>query len=157
MIHQGGEPGAYHYVRYRAEVELAAKRPVSGQLTWWTGSFYDGDLDQYEGTLVLKPSELVYFELTGTRNVGNLSGGDFDQKVVGVRAVLNASSDLQVASLLQYDDDSRELGTNTRLRWTFDPLGDLFVVYNYNVLDRLDRWALDATQLLVKVQYALRW
>ncbi|MDP2957943.1 MAG: DUF5916 domain-containing protein [Longimicrobiales bacterium] len=151
------QPGSYHFVRYRAEVALAAKRMVSGQLTWWLGSFYDGTLDQYEGTLRIKPSELVTFELSGTRNVGNLEAGDFDQKVVGVRAVLNASSDLQIASFVQYDDETRELGTNTRLRWTFHPLGDLFLVYNYNVVDRLDRWALNATQLMAKVQYALRW
>ena len=151
------DPGAYHYVRYRAEVELAAKRTVSGQLTWWFGSFYDGSLDQYEGELRVRPSELVTFELSGTRNVGDLGSGSFDQTVVGVRGVLNVSSDLQLASFVQYDDESREIGTNTRLRWTFDPMGDLFLVYNYNVVDRLDRWALDGTQLMVKVQYALRW
>ncbi|HSG07989.1 MAG TPA: DUF5916 domain-containing protein [Longimicrobiales bacterium] len=151
------QPGAYHYVRYRAELELAAKRMVSGQLTWWLGSFYDGSLDQFEGTLRVKPSELVTVELSGTRNVGHLEAGDFDQTVVGVRGILNVSSDLQLASFVQYDDESRQIGTNTRLRWTFHPLGDLFLVYNYNVVDRLDRWALEATQLMVKVQYALRW
>jgi hypothetical protein len=151
------QPGSYHHVRYRAEVELAAKRMVSGQLTWWLGSFYDGSLDQYEGTLRVKPSELVTVELSGTRNIGNLEVGDFDQTVVGVRGILNVSSDLQLASFVQYDDESGQIGTNTRLRWTFDPLGDLFLVYNYNVVDRLDRWALEATQLMVKVQYALRW
>lgn len=150
------QPGSYHYVRYRVETELAAKRTVSGQLTWWLGSFYDGDLDQLEGTLRIKPSELVTFELTGTRNMGNLQAGDFDQTVVGLRGVLNVSSDLQLASFVQYDDESGTIGTNTRLRWTFDPLGDLFLVYNYNVVDRLDRWALDGTQLMVKAQYALR-
>jgi hypothetical protein len=129
---------------------------VSGQLTWWLGSFYDGSLHQYEGTLRVKPSELVTVELTGTRNVGDLEAGSFDQTVVGVRGVLNVSSDLQIASLVQYDDESRQIGTNTRLRWTFDPLGDVFLVYNYNVVDRLDRWALEATQLMLKVQYALR-
>lgn len=151
------QPGTYHHVRYRAEVELAAKRMVSGQLTWWLGSFYDGSLDQYEGTLRIKPSELVTVELSGTRNIGNLEAGDFDQTVVGVRGILNVSSDLQLASFVQYDDESGQIGTNTRLRWTFDPLGDLFLVYNYNVVDRLDRWALEATQLMVKVQYAMRW
>lgn len=151
------EPGSYHHVRYRLEAELAAKRLVSGQVTWWFGPFYDGSLDQYEGELRIRPSELFTLELNGTRNVGRLEAGDFDQTVVGVRGVLNVSSDLQVASLVQYDDESREIGTNTRLRWTFRPLGDLFLVHNYNVVDRLDRWALDATQLMVKVQYALRW
>ncbi|MFH1764851.1 MAG: hypothetical protein ABIF09_11720, partial [Gemmatimonadota bacterium] len=74
------------------------------------------------------------------------------------------------ASFVQYDDESKKLGTNTRLRWTFNPLGDLFLVYNYNVVDRPDdpdspgggldrqrRWTLDATQLMLKVQYALRY
>ena len=27
-------------------------------------------------------------------------------------------------------------GTNTRLRWTFNPLGELFVVYNHNLRTR---------------------
>jgi hypothetical protein len=46
---------------------------------------------------------------------------------------------------------------NTRLRWTFRPVADLFIVYNHNVRSILDRWQLDSNQLLVKVQYALRY
>jgi hypothetical protein len=46
---------------------------------------------------------------------------------------------------------------NNRLRWTFRPVGDLFVVYNHNVRDILDRWQLESNQLLVKLQYALRY
>jgi len=151
------QPGSYHYIRYRAELELAAKRPVSGQLTWWFGGFYGGTLHQLEGRLQIRPSELVIFDLTGTRNIGSLAAGDFDQQVYGLRALVNVSPDLQLSSFVQYDDETRQVGTNTRLRWTFDPLGELFVVYNYNVIDELDRWALDASQLLVKMQYALRW
>jgi len=151
------QPGSYHYIRYRAELELAAKRPVSGQLTWWFGGFYDGTLHQLEGRLQIRPSELVIFDLTSTTNIGHLEGGDFDQQVYGLRTLVNISPDLQLTSFVQYDDESHELGTNTRLRWTFNPLGELFVVYNYNVVDELDRWALDASQLLVKLQYALRW
>jgi hypothetical protein len=45
----------------------------------------------------------------------------------------------------------------TRVRWTFRPVADLFVVYNHNVRSLLDRWRLDSNQLLVKVQYAFRY
>jgi hypothetical protein len=86
-----------------------------------------------------------------------MKAGEFDQQVYGLRVLANVSPDLQLTSFVQYDDESKELGTNTRLRWTFSPLGDLFVVYNYNVVDELDRWALDASQLMVKLQYAVRW
>jgi hypothetical protein len=67
-------------------------------------------------------------------------------------------------------DVFQRIGSNTRLRWTFHPLGDLFLVYNYNVADvrdeldagmgslnRRSKWTLDATQLMLKVQYALRY
>ncbi len=99
----------------------------------------------------------MIFDFTSTTNIGHLDSGDFDQQVYGLRTLVNVSPDLQLTSFVQYDDESQELGTNTRLRWTFDPLGELFVVYNYNVVDQLDRWALDASQLLIKMQYALRW
>ena len=57
---------------------------------------------------------------------------------------------------MQYDTDSRSVGTNTRLRWTFTPAADLFVVYNHNIRSLLDRWRFDSNQLLVKLQYAWR-
>ncbi len=151
------EPGSYHYTRYRLEWELARKRPISGQLTWWFGSWYDGSLDQIEGEIQLRPSELFILDLTVTRNIGELDAGNLDQQLYGLRALANVSPDLQLTSFVQYDDGSGELGTNTRLRWTFTPLGELFVVYNYNVIDELDRWALESSQLLIKAQYAVRW
>ena len=49
-----------------------------------------------------------------------------------------------------------ELQSSDKANTTFDPYGDLFVVYNHNVVDLLDRWQLDSNQLLVKVQYAFR-
>ena len=151
------DPGSYHYMRYRLEWAMATKRKVSGQLTWWFGDWYDGTLEQIEARVQLRPSELVIFDLTATRNIGDMKAGSFDQQLYGLRAMANISPDLQLTSFVQYDDDSKEVGTNTRLRWTFSPLGELFVVYNYNVVDELDRWTLDASQLLVKVQYAVRW
>ena len=46
---------------------------------------------------------------------------------------------------------------NSRLRWTFNPVGDLFVVYSHNVRQLLlERWQLESNQRLVKFQYAVR-
>ena len=157
------DPGSYHFMRYRLEWAMAAKRMVSGQVTWWFGDFYDGKLDQINGRVLFKPSELVTFQLSGEHNVGKMKAGNFDQTVLGLRTQVNVSPDLQLTSYVQYDDESEEIGTNTRLRWTFHPLGELFIVYNYNVVDLYDvierrsRWNLDSTQLLVKIQYALRF
>jgi Domain of unknown function (DUF5916) len=135
-------PGAYHWRRYRLEAGTAQKRRLYTQVTWWTGAW--------------NPMPLVTVEFTGERNVGRLSTGDFTQTLVGNRVRMNISPDLSIASYIQYDTDSNSIGTNTRLRWTFRPVADLFIVYNHNVRSLLDRWQLDSNQLLVKLQYAWR-
>jgi len=150
-------PGSYHWMRYRVEVGTAQKRRLYSQLTWWFGGFYDGDLDQFLWTGAWNPTPLVTVEFTGERNVGRLPSGHFTQTLLGNRLRLNISPDLSVASYVQYDTVSDSIGVNTRLRWTFSPVGDLFVVYNHNVRELMQRWQLDSNQLLVKLQYALRY
>ena len=150
--------GSYDWVRYRLELDLASKRMVSGRVSWWFGPFYDGDLSQLSLRLAINPSDLINFELTGTHNDGSMQAGGFVQEVFGARIRVNLSPDLQVSSLGQYERESGEFGSNIRLRWTFHPLGDLFVVYSYNALDTIGQgWQLDSNQILVKLQYAFRY
>jgi hypothetical protein len=155
--------GSYSFARFRVEGGLAAKRPFSGQYTWWFGRFYDGVLDQIQLTSTWKPSPLVIVELSGETDLARIPEGDFTKRLIGMRVRVNASSNLQFNSYVQYDSDSRLLGSNTRLRWTFSPLGDLFVVYNHNLSEapltdpRAARWSFASNQLLAKVQYAFRY
>jgi hypothetical protein len=149
--------GAYHWMQYRLEAGTAQKRRLYAQLTWWFGGFYDGRLDQIEWTGAWNPMPLLTVEFAGERNIGQVQSGRFTQTVTGTRVRINVSPDLSIASYVQYDTESSSVGTNTRLRWTFRPAGDLFVVYNHNVRDMFDRWHLDSNQLLVKLQYALRY
>ena len=156
-------PGSYHWYRYRLEGGFAPKRKLSGQATYWFGRFYTGKLNELILTGAWKPSPLFIVEVNATRNEGRLPQGDFTQQVVGSRFRFNVSSNLQLNSYVQYDDDSKLVGTNTRLRWHFSPVGDLFVVYNHNVRELLDSflvrrgYGFDSNQLLVKLQYAFRY
>ncbi|HSW28792.1 MAG TPA: DUF5916 domain-containing protein [Longimicrobiales bacterium] len=148
--------GVYHWVRYRLEGDVAAKRKLSGRVSWWFGPFYDGDVSELGVSLSFKPSDLLAVDLSATRNDGSLPAGDFVQQVVGVRVGLNVSPDLQISSFGQYQRETGQFGANTRLRWTFSPSGDLFVVYNYNARDDDVRWTRESSQFLVKAQYALQ-
>lgn len=149
-------PGSYHWRQFRLEFETAAKRRLSGQATWWFGGFYTGTLQQLQLEAAWTPSPLVTFLLTGEHDIGRLEQGDFDLTLVGTRVRLNVSPNLQFNSFLQYDKEARSFGTNTRLRFTFHPRGDLFVIYNHNLHEIQDRWRRDSNQLLVKLQYTLR-
>ena len=149
-------PGSYEWRQYRFEAGTAQKRRFYTQVTWWFGGFYDGTIDQFQWTGAWNPRPIATVEFSGERNVGRLPAGDFAQSIVGTRLRVNFSPDLSLSSYLQYDSENDSFGTNTRLRWTFRSVGDLFVVYNHNIRSILDRWRLDSNQLLVKLQYAWR-
>ena len=148
--------GSYDWVRYRLEAGSAAKRKLSGQTTWWFGGFYTGTLHQLKLQATWTPSPVVTFLVNAEHDIGRLEQGNFDLTLVGTKVRLNLSPNLQLNSFLQYDSEDRSFGTNTRLRWTFHPRGDLFVIYNHNLRELEERWQQDSNQLLVKLQYTFR-
>jgi hypothetical protein len=161
-------PGSYEWTRYSVGARSAAKRRVSGALRWETGDFYNGRLNTLEASVALKPSAHWMVELTGERSVGRVMAPEdesvvlfekrFTEAVYGIRLELNVSPDLQVSSLTQYETETGELGTNNRLRWTFSPQGDVFLVYNQNGLRTVgDRWNFISNQIPAKIQYTWRF
>ncbi len=172
-IPSGSFAGPYEWVRFFVGAKSAQKRKVGAELRWEFGDFYNGDLSTVEATLTVRPSSFLTVQLTGERNTGTvlalpedvdeedvdeLVSADFTEEVYGVRLLFNFSSDLQVSSFTQYDNESKELGSNNRLRWTFHPLGDLFIVYNHNLFrNENDRWNFVSNELPVKIQYTWRF
>jgi hypothetical protein len=165
--------GSYQWVRYAAGARTAEKRKVVAAILWEFGDFYNGDLTTIEGRVALKPSAFFTMEFSAERNTGtvralpedveevdpaDLIPTKFKEELYGVRLLLNISPDLQISSLTQYDNESRELGSNNKLRWTFNPFGEIFVVYNHNLVrNDENRWRLISNQLPVKIQYAWRF
>jgi len=150
------KPDEYKFTRYRMEFESASKRPVSGQATWWFGTFYTGTLDQIELEMSLRFTSNIIFDLNYEKNIVKLKEGNFTQNLFGGRLQLNFSSDLQLSSFIQYDSESKLFGSNTRMRWTITPLTDLYIVYNHNInkITR-NRWQFDSNQFIVKLSYGL--
>ncbi len=148
--------GSYHWRRYRLEFETASKRAINGQATWWFGSFYNGYLDQIELQLNMRPASNINLAINFERNLGRLPEGNFRQDLFGARLQFSFSPNFELSSFIQYDNESRSLGTNTRLRWTFNMLGDLFIVYNYN-LNHLENgyWQYASNQLIIKISYGI--
>ena len=89
-------------------------------------------------------------------NIARIPAGDFNKELLSVRTALNLSSDLNLSLFVQYDNESGTVGSYSRLRWTFAPLGDLYIVYKHNLQPELiDRWQQDQNQLIVKLTYGI--
>lgn len=150
-------PGPYHFVRYQLEVGTAERRTVSAQASFASGGFYTGKLHQLEGSVTWRPSPQASLELSAEHDIGRLPEGNFKATVVELSAKANFSPDLTLTSLIQYDNESSSWGSNTRLRWSFSPFGDLFLVYNHNLREIDNRLGFESNQLLVKAQYTVRY
>jgi hypothetical protein len=150
-------PGEYGWVRTQIAVETASKRAIGGEVSYAFGGFYDGTLHTVRATMLVRPLPTVALTHEGELNRGKLPAGDFNADLVAFRARIGLSPDLDVSSFVQYDTETRSLGANTRLRWTFHPLGDLFVVYNHNLDRATGDFRYESNELLVKVKYGLRY
>jgi hypothetical protein len=154
------QPGTYTWTSYTVTGTLAAQRMFSGELSYSFGGFYDGDLQTLTADVFFKPHPIVTFQLTTERNVAKLPEGDFTQSVQGLRTELKPSPQFQLTNFLQYDNETRSLGSASRMRWTFHPQGDLFVTYNQNWDHTLpnpeESFTYLTDELVLKLQYSFR-
>ncbi|MDX2430467.1 MAG: DUF5916 domain-containing protein, partial [Bacteroides sp.] len=150
------EPGAYHWMRYGLEASTASKRALNGSAEYSFGGFYGGRLDQIELQLNWRIMSFLVLEFMYENNIGSIPAGDFTKELFSARTAINISSDLNISLFVQYDNESSSVGSYSRLRWTFAPLGDLYIVYKHNVQPKLtDRWQQDQNQLMVKLTYGI--
>ncbi|MCK4747443.1 MAG: hypothetical protein KAT15_10420, partial [Bacteroidales bacterium] len=150
------QPGIYHWMRYNLEVQTASKRALNGMAAYGIGGFYGGRLDQMQLAMNWRLMSFLILEFSYENNVGRLPAGNFTKDLMAFRCVLNFSSNLNLSSFIQYDNDSGSIGSYSRLRWTFAPLGDLFIVYKHNIQEAIpERWNFESNQLIVKLTYGL--
>ena len=119
-----------------------------------SGGFYGGHLDQINLAVNWRVMSFLILEFSYENNIGRLPVGNFQKDLMAFRTVLNMNSNLNFSSFVQYDNDSRSIGSYSRLRWTFAPLGDLFIVYKHNIREAVpERWSYESNQLIVKLTY----
>ncbi|MBI3475142.1 MAG: carbohydrate binding family 9 domain-containing protein [Acidobacteria bacterium] len=124
-------PGSYEFTRYRLEAQTSAHRPLQFGMTTWFGSFYNGHLTQWENYLKwTSPKGRVQLEADTENDFGRLPEGNFVQRLWQLQGAYAWTPNLVLSSFVQYDTESQNIGTNTRLRWTIRPGNDLFIVWN---------------------------
>ncbi len=150
--------GSYQMTRWGVQLHTADKRPwvVETEYNW--GKFYDGTRRELQLEFTLKPSTHFAAALGLERNDVTLVEGAFKTQVVTVRADYNVSPDISWANLVQYDNESRIMGVQSRFRWILKPGNDIFVVLNRGWYRREfdGRYLPSFDKGSVKLQYTFR-
>ena len=124
-------PGSYRFTRWRIEAQTSTHRALQAGSTTWFGTFYNGDLTQWEHYVKwTSPEGRLQFGVSTENDFGHLKQGNFVQRLWQLQSAFAWNPNLVLTSFIQYDTESQNLGTNTRLRWTLKPGNDLFIVWN---------------------------
>ena len=98
------------------------------------GSFFNGDIFSIEGTVFLRLQPKAQISLAVNYNKISLPNPypSADLWLISPKVEITFSKSLFWSTLVQYSNQSDNLGINSRLQWRFAPLSDLFIVYNDN-------------------------
>lgn len=149
--------GDYSFGQIRSEFRSSEARPVGLNFSYSYGGFYSGTSRNYGVELDLRPSRYLSAGVGYELGKIDLEEGDFDVQVAGANLELTFTPDLSWNTIVQYENFSNEVWLNSRIRWTYRPGSDLFLVVN-NGWD-FNEWSFKrlSTELAVKIVATFRF
>ena len=151
--------GEYSFRRYSAFLRTAGHRPLSAELLVEDGGFFNGDRLRIRPEIEWRPNEHLGFELEYDFNRFEFPGVSAITRQVTAEADVAFSSRLSLASLVQFDNISDDVGINLRLRFNVEAGRDLWFVLNHNMVeDPLEnRFNSTQTAAAFKIRYTFRY
>ncbi|MEM8815042.1 MAG: DUF5916 domain-containing protein [Pseudomonadota bacterium] len=150
-------PGDYDYTRYRLDVESDQSAKLAGEVEIETGDYFDGELTTYTLSGRYAPSPRIEVsadvELNRIRGLG-IARRDENTRLYGLNLRMALNPRLQFNAFFQHNSANETSNWNVRLAWEYRPLSYLYVVYNRNDIERIDRaFRETGEQLIAKFTY----
>lgn len=153
-------PGDYRFTRWRAEVFTASKRAWKVDATWWFGSYWSGHANEVFTSFQYKFAPHLQMSFDTRQTFARLPEGNFVARIYSLRSNYSVSPYLTFFNLVQYDNESRDLGWQSRVRWIIKPGNEVFLVFNQGWIQD-ERGGLNfkssRTGLAGKMQYTFRF
>ncbi len=148
------------YVNWNTEIGIntAQFRKISAGFELEYNGFWTGTETEVEAELNVRPIPGIELSPSYVRRMIRLPEGNFDVDILFFEGIWDLTTELFFTTNLQYDNDSKEIGLNNRLRWIITPGSDLFLVYNHNwEEDPMGRFETTTQAGIVKLSYTHRF
>lgn len=155
------QPGEYRFTRFKANLfNTASKRRLSGSVNVFWGKYWSGTAEQVTATVTYKLPPRVTVSASSNHTFATLPEGNFTARIMTMSGSYAASPSLSFSNLVQYDNRSRNLGWQSRVRWTHRPGNDLFLAFQQGWIQDTDegrRFRAQDQKLSAKFQYSVRF
>jgi hypothetical protein len=155
-------PGEYRFTRFRSNAASAARRRFTVSASVGTGSYWSGSAKQVTASLGFKLPPRFIANVSTNQTFARLPEGNFITRIFTSNIGFTASPRLSFSNLIQYDNRSRNLGWQSRVRWTLQPGNDFFLSFNQGwIQDELEnrrmQFRTQDTRVSTKFQYSHRF
>ena len=149
--------GIYQFRKAYGLLTTTTARPLSAFVSADAGGFYGGRSTEFGGGIEWRPNSRFYLSAQGTHNRIDLPAGEFDVIVALLRANVSFSPTLTWNSIVQFDNLSKSLGLNSRLKWIVRPGSNIFLVLNYGFDAEDGRFQTLASEITTKLGWSFRF
>ncbi len=153
-------PGEYRFTRWRTNLQSAVKRRLQGTVVWLFGNYWSGRAQELSTSVQYKLPPGFTISFNTDQTFARLPQGNFVARILRWQVNYAASPFLAFSNLIQYDNRSRNLGWQSRVRWILQPGNDLFFVFGQGwIQDTRDdnRFRAQDTKISAKFQYTFRF
>ena len=123
--------GSYDYQRYVGSLFTSSQRQWQFTNISRFGGYYNGRLFHQTNGLNWTPLHgKAEAGLTVDQYFGRTPQGNYVERLWQFKGALSWNPDLSLSTFVQYDNISFALSSNTRLRWTFRPGDDFYLIWD---------------------------
>ena len=154
--------GEYRFTRWRHQAMSASRRRLTANVNWSLGRYWSGTAQTLQTTVAYKIPPRFNVSFSTNQTFARLPQGNFTASILSGTVNYSASPLLTFSNLIQYDNRSRNMGWQSRARWTLRPGNDVFFVLGQGwiretLADGDDRFRALDTKVSTKVQYTARF
>ena len=136
-------PGAYHYGQLRLSFNSSQARRIYYNLMLAPQTFFNGTRVDILATVGARITSQFSTQASYSRNDIDLPAGEFNVHLAAFRVDYALSPKITLRTISQYNSSTEQWGTSARLRYTYRPGSDVYLVY-----DEVRRDPTDPTGLL---------
>jgi len=123
--------GSYRFDNHSLSYTSAGNRRLTYTALYQFGDYYTGTLKTGTVTAQYRPNPHLALAVNNTLNVFRLPQGNFNIELAGLQVSYAFTRFLNLTTFLQADTAQEQAASaNIRLRYTFRPDSDLYVIYN---------------------------
>lgn len=151
--------GEYNHTRFRAQFHSASHRKIDLSMRYTFGNFYSGKLTELNVGSSYKHGGNFKIDLNVLFLRGDFPEGEYRKNLFRIGSDLFLNPDVGLMGLIQFDDDSNEMGVNVRFKWRISPGNVIYLVYNKNwerIWDPASRFQMINDLGIFKLQLSIR-